>query len=379
MKLQIVMIKIRWAFLGVLALSACGRVEEQGGSVRRIKVEAYFEGDSPDTRVSLTPAANSLDLIAAWQENDAIKVYLSDGANYSDAGYERLESISDDGKRAQFHYSIPADFNSSISTYQLFCFSLHCYPIVSDWELYCNGSITRSPLSSFHAPVFFESGTTGSDTYGFFRHYGVYELLHVSNNSDKAISFSLLGFSADRIWYRSKGAIKVTSMEFVVSSDAARTPVDQSPAISIPAHGSDIIVSWFIPNGGSIEKAILYAEIDGENVHTANHLSSQVVPQIGHAYHMYVAWDGKELRFDKAFEEGGSEISGGGSGYGSDSSGNVSGTGLGYGMDDSGNITGGGSGYGSDGSGVIDGGGSGYGADGSGNLSGGGSGYSNAN
>ena len=61
MKLQNAMIKIRWAFLGVLALSACGRVEEQGGSVRRIKVDAYFEGDSPDTRVSLTPAANSLE------------------------------------------------------------------------------------------------------------------------------------------------------------------------------------------------------------------------------------------------------------------------------------------------------------------------------
>ena len=367
-------------YLFCLVLPACRGLEGQESGLPRIRVDAYFEGDMPDTRVSLTPMDNSLDLLARWQEDDAIKVFLSDGANYSDAGYEHLESVSDDGKMAMFHYSIPADFNQRIGAYQLYCFTLHCYPVVTDWELHCNGSIVRSPLSQFRAPVLFENVSSGSDSFGFFRHYGVYELLHVANHSDQDISFSLLGFQSDKVWYCSKGALRIPSMEFIVSSEAARNPVDQSPAITIPAHGTDIIVSWYIPTGYSISNAVLYSEIDGENVHTANLLSSMVVPQVGHAYHMYVAWNGTELRFTTASgEEGGSEIIGGGSGYGSDGSGNVSGSGLGYGTDSEGNIVGGGSGYGSDGSGPISGGGSGYGSDESGGLSGGGSGYSNAN
>lgn len=347
-------------FLLSVLVTACHGIYEEG-SPRRYKMEAYFEGNSPETRVSLTQASNSLDLMACWQDDDAIKVYLGNGASFADAGYERLESVSEGGTKAVFYYSVPSDFDMSLGNPHLYCFTLHSYPVISDWELHCNGSIVRSPLSSFRAPVLFEDMLTGSDSYGSFRHYGVYELLHVRNDSDKEIAFSLIGFQADYVWYRSKGAVKIPSMEFVVSSQAARSPVDASPALTIPAHGDDIIVSWYIPNGVSISNAELVSQIDGEYVHTINKLSSQVVPQVGHAYHMYVTWNGTELRYTTASGgDTGSEVDAGGSGYGEDGNGNVSGTGFGYGSDSDGNITGGGSGYGSDGSGTLSGGGSGY-------------------
>ena len=339
---------------------SCNGLKEERIS-QRYKVEAHFEGATPETRVSLTPASNSLDLLARWQSDDAIKVFLSNGAAYADAGYERLSDIADDGTMALFYYSIPSDIDLSVGNPHLYCFTLPSYPVISDWELHCNGSIVRSPLSSFRAPVFYDDSVIGSDSYGCFRHYGVYELLHVKNNSDKEISFTLTGFQAEYIWYCTKGAVKIPSMDFVVSSEAARTPVDESQALTIPAKSDDIIVSWYFPNGRSITDAELVSKIDGAFVHTANKLTAQVVPQVGHAYHMYVLWDGTELRFTNAsWESGGSEVDAGGNGYGSDSGGNITGTGLGYGTDGSGNITGGGSGYGTDGSGALSGGGSGY-------------------
>jgi hypothetical protein len=340
---------------------SCNGLKEERIS-QRYKVEAHFEGATPETRVSLTPASNSLDLLARWQSDDAIKVFLSNGAAYADAGYERLSDIADDGTMALFYYSIPSDIDLSVGNPHLYCFTLPSYPVISDWELHCNGSIVRSPLSSFRAPVFYDDSVIGSDSYGCFRHYGVYELLHIKNYSDKEISFSLIGFQVEYTWYRSKGAVKIPSMDFVVSSQAARNPVDESPEVTIPAHAEEIIVSWYIPNGGSITDAELVSKIDGEYVYSTNKLSSSTVPQVGHAYHMYATWDGTELRFvSNSFgEPGSSELGAGGTGYGSDGSGNISGTGLGYGTDASGNVTGSGSGYGADGSGTRSGGGSGY-------------------
>lgn len=282
--------------LATLLFTACNIHDNATVPNGRIKVEAYFEEDS---RVSLTQNPDSPGMVARWQENDAVKVFLSNGGSVSDAGACRIEDISEDGHKALFYYSIPDDFRIGVGLYNLYALSINSYPMVTDWELQCNGSIIRSPLSSFRAPVLFESDTAGSDSYGYFRHFGTYELLHVANDSDADISFSLSGFQAGTIWYRSKGALKIPSMEFMVSSEAARAPVDASEPITIPAHGSDVIVSWYIPNGQAIKEARLFARINGETMHTANLLNSDVIPQIGHAYHMYVSWDGKSLSYTK--------------------------------------------------------------------------------
>ena len=101
----------------------------------------------------------------------------------------------------------------------------------------------------------------------------------------------------------------------------------------------------------------MVAEVDGKSVLTTNTRSSDLDLQFGHAYHMYVVWDGAALHFRNAAD--GSEVDAAGLGYGSDT-GDISGTGLGYGSDNSGNVSGGGSGYGNDSSGSISGGGSGY-------------------
>lgn len=286
----------KFIILAALLFPACNIKENTDIPAGRIKVEAYFE---ESTRVSLTQDSHSQGMVARWQENDAVKVFLSNGASISDAGACRIENISEDGHKALFYYSIPNDFRIGDGHYYLYALSINSYPMVTDWELQCNGSIIRSPLSSFRAPVLFESDNVGTNSFGYFRHFGTYELLHVTNDSDADITFSLSGFQAGTIWFRTKGALKIPSMEFVVSSEAARTPVDASAPITIPAHSGDVIVSWYIPNGQKIKEARLYAKINGENVHTTNLLNSDVIPQIGHAYHMYVTWDGKALSYTR--------------------------------------------------------------------------------
>ncbi len=118
-----------YILLSAILLSACTVREGADLQPRRFKVEASLE---EETRVSLTQDLSSLGLIARWQEDDAVKVFLSDASSLSDAGTVRIESISDDGHKAIFYYSIPDGFRVGLGTYYLYAFTINSYPMVVD-------------------------------------------------------------------------------------------------------------------------------------------------------------------------------------------------------------------------------------------------------
>ena len=210
-----------------------------------------------------------------------------------------LQNISEDGRSAYFGVNLSTDIFPG--TPQMLCISTEANPVMENGKVFANASIVRSPLSSYRPPVYAMDKIPEKDRMNIafrFRHYLAYEVLHVKNISDKEISFSLNGYDTNgSSWYKSKGAVSLTDGEFKVDSKATEEPIQKSEAVTIPPSGSDIIISGYIPNGLKMNQAKIVAEIDGTDVISSNTKSSDVTMQVGHAYHLYVTWDGNELKF----------------------------------------------------------------------------------
>jgi len=149
----------------------------------------------------------------------------------------------------------------------------------------------------FRARLMFNQVVTQDNTFAIFKHYGTYEILHITNNTDKSITFSLNGFNTDVRWYKESGAIRLLDEQYITDTSFGRQ--DKSPNTTIPANSTGIVVSWYVPNGQTINDAAMVAEIDGQTVTSTNTINSQVTLCTGIAYHMYATWDGKELKFGK--------------------------------------------------------------------------------
>lgn len=284
-----------------LIVGGCGSQDNEimPSEGRLCTVQASFEDNM--TRVSLTPDADSRDMITKWQEDDRIYVILANKADYLDLKTVPVHDISENGKSCVFQYALPDGFDAS-EGYGLSCYTNNCSPVIQDGDVFYNASIMRMPISQFKARVMFDQYVQEDNCFGSFHHYGTYELLHISNNSNKSINFALSGFDADKRWYLESGGIRLSDNKFVTNTNFER--VVESPSVTIPAHSSDIIVSWYVPNGATIQNATLVAEIDGKYVHSSNTISSDVTLCTGMAYHMYAAWDGKELKFGKEVTTG---------------------------------------------------------------------------
>ena len=347
-------IEIIYRFVGILALGiglVCSCSEMEKTSSGDYTISASFGGD--ETRVSLE-ALDDLSLLSKWNRDEKFDLFV----NRQEAEKSiPIGSISEDGKNCTFSANLSED--TYPGRIQLFCATATAHASVLDGKLLCNASLVRSPLSDYYAPVLVRTEIVDRENISLrFSHFLVYELLHITNESDYEIRFSLTGFeSPDGLWYYSKGAVDVESGTVNENSPVAMDPVSRSSQIVIPSGGTDVILSAYRANGKKISNAKMLVEVNGKPFYSSNTLSSNLVMLNAHAYHMYAAWTGTSLVFLRA---GSSEIDAGGSGYGTDSSGNISGIGLGFGSDSEGNITGGGSGYGSDESGALSGGGSGY-------------------
>lgn len=278
----------------LLMAGGCQDAETQYGRLRTV----YASFGENTTRVSLIQDENpeSRDMITKWQTDDRIHVILWNKKGYVDLGTVPIHNISENAKSCDYQYALPDNFDAS-DGYRLACFTNNCKPEIIDGEVCYNASLMRMPISQFKARVMFDQFVKDDNFFASFLHYGAYELLHINNKSDKSITFSLYGYDADQSWYKSAVGIRLSDNQFITDTRFEMT--EKSPSVTIPANSSDIIVSWYIPNGTTIQNAKIVAEIDGGIVHSSNAKSSDVTLNTGIAYHLYATWDGKELKFDK--------------------------------------------------------------------------------
>ena len=281
---------------------ACQDAEQiQQQEIRTQKVVAIIS-DNTATRVGMNFSEDRQHLIARWQEGDNIHVFiLPESGGRIDIGEVPVRGISDDGKSCHFFYNLPDNFIVRPTTnYRLVCISGAKSGIELGSDIFYNGSLKRMPLADFKAPIISDVSASYVQTMAEFRHYGVYELLHVTNKTDNVITFSQNGYSSDApSWYKLSGALRVSNGHFLASMENAEEPIEVSAPISIKPGETGVVVSWYIPNGNKITNAQLVASINNQTVYSVNRKSSDVELQTGNAYNLYVTWDGTNLKFGK--------------------------------------------------------------------------------
>ena len=315
-------IKYICVFASTLFFVACSEQDVAPAGQRICEVTAIFPEDMNKIRMSsdgtfsepnaggphkvrLEQSDNSGDLIAKWQDDDKISVVMADGNDVRNPISVPVRNLSADHKSCTFRYELPEDWINLDNGYELSCFTSNCAPKVVNGHVYYNASMARMPLNQFRDRVMFEAHVSNSNCYGVFKHYGTYELMHITNNSDNEIQFAMSDFNVNKTWYV-RGGFAMRLFDKQLVEDSSYEWQSLSPTVKIPAHGTETIVSWYIPNGNTIDNAQMVANIDGKYVYSTNKISTNVTICTGIAYHMYSSWDGKELKFENGNQGHGS-------------------------------------------------------------------------
>ena len=131
-----------------------------------------------------------------------------------------------------------------------------------------------------------------------FRHLGTYEVLHVKNKSGSSMTFRHRGFEVSRQWYKSSDNT-VLSDSYNPTTTSTTGDAESAKSLTIAAGATGKVLSWYIPTGATIVSARLKATVNGTSVSSSDTITSTAAIERGRAYHMYVTWDGKELRFNE--------------------------------------------------------------------------------
>lgn len=263
-------------------------------------ISARFENSG--TRTVFEEIPSSFDLTTKWQGHEYINVfYMMTDSYHETTPQVQVSEITEDGFGATFTYKVPEEWDKN-DVYDVKLFTSPCFPKMMDGKVYYNASIIREPISTFQVPVYSEGEINAEGKLNAtFHHYYTYELLHISNTSDSDIEFSLHGFEGTP-WYKEKGSLCIDDGSFVVDAPSTKQPHRESNLITIKPGETQIIVSAYIPNGGTINDAKMVAKINGEITYSSNTKTSGIELKQGHAYHMYAGWNGEELKFWKDSE-----------------------------------------------------------------------------
>lgn len=263
------------------------------------------------TRVGMSIRENSLDVVSRWEGSDHLQVYCAkDGFSYlNDVKDVSISEIYDNGESAKFVFNANdswKDKNGELSEESKFAYITNrCSPKYDNEKkkLFINASVLRNPIENFNAPVYAIGEFSERELVPVsFKHFYTYELMHITNNTDEPLSFSFNGYEGTTMWFRTRGSICIDDEEFYKESVAVRDPVEYTD-MTINPHETRVLMSAYIPNGQKINDVRLVVTLNGNVVKTSNTLTSDVVMQKGHAYHMYVTWNGKKLAFGDIEEE----------------------------------------------------------------------------
>ena len=296
--------------LGLVCLTSCSEKEYmQESNADSFTIEVGMPQTSK-TRVSIAQENGSRDLIPKWEKGDLMKFYTFDnkGDNGSirifHIGTSSVENISDDGSTGRFPITYPADENfDPWEKFSLVGISGKESTVVGR-EIRVDASAFRANLADFKAPVWFVEKEVGTNSVvTSCKHFGVYEVLHVTNKSNLSISLKFKGYEAEKLWYREKATFLPITQYYSDQKEVSTVENTEAPVQLLFPNETAVFVSWYTPLDVKLKDVTLLVEIDGNNVRSANKKSSDVTMKIGHAYHLYATWDGNRFAFDNGDAE----------------------------------------------------------------------------
>ena len=291
-------ISIVFSLMLLSLVSACTEQMDFSQKNRRITVDAVIADN--ETRAVLTQESGTLNLISRWREGETVNlIFIQDGVGYK-ATSEPVGNFSADGKSCSFTFYLPGGLYPD-RPYDVFglCW-VDGEAIAEEGKAYAKSEMWRRPFyNDGVAPLWFHKKTTGMESFlADFKHLGTYEVLHVQNNTDTRIDFNHRGFDVQVPWFKYE-ELTMLDDNYDPTQYVTEPGDTESGYVLIEPHETGSILSWYIPSGALINEAKLLAKINGSDAVTTNTISSSVQIQRGHAYHMYVTWDGGELKFGK--------------------------------------------------------------------------------
>ncbi len=295
----------------LLLLGACSEEEVMQPASREIVFTATMPGDDTSATqhgtlksvVTVSSNDESLNLVAKWKEDDKIQIFVrQNNVVYKVEQLCSIYDIGSNGKTCSFMFSLPSAVNAE-KDYAVIGVTGVSTTYVSGSDVIAVSQLKRTAVEAngeVASPLWFVTTKSASSAglQAQFRHLGTYEVLHVKNKSKSSMTFRHRGFEVANHWYKSSDNT-VLSTSYNPSVSSATGDAESDKTITIAAGGSGRVLSWYIPSGAKITNAKLKATVNGKSVTTADTKTSSATIERGRAYHMYVTWDGNDLRFNE--------------------------------------------------------------------------------
>lgn len=277
-------------------LSSCSEDMVGEEPSRVVCLNAYMPDKSNNTRASFDQNSESLNLIPKWETDDKIDLFIVQRNKVHSVPSVQVKNISNEGNTASFHFTLPStvDINASYSIIGLFNIEGSAD---DNGNVSINAQLKRLSMSNPIMPLWFKVSGGPKSLDITLQHLGIYEILHIKNTNNVGIYFQHCGFDVTTPWYKFEDKMIVGKTD-VPQSTSSENGEAKSRSYFVPGNGTMNILSWYMPSGEKMNKARLLAKIENKETKSINVKSSDVTFQCGRAYHMYVTWDGKELKFD---------------------------------------------------------------------------------
>lgn len=271
----------------------------------KLVITASAPSESPQTRINLTPEANTKNIIVTWKAGDILYFFFQQGTTLVEGNSVTLiqQDISSNGKNATFTITIPAGIDTG-NPFKIY--ALHGAPYILD-----NGKINVnvSPVGFSlltalnNVPVSGEVTVTppvGSITIPF-NHLGVLQCLNFKNTStsDFVITPTLTNASGTDWYYTYSGSTTAPHYDLIGKTVEDATVMPSAAGnVTIPSNSTVQLAQWVMPTADNTPEIKLRAPNGG-----TTYISNNCKPargsamQQGSAYHLYAIWDGNELYF----------------------------------------------------------------------------------
>ena len=301
------------AAISIFIVSACCRnLDLTEHNEQHVVITVQMGGDSNTTRAYLQGKSTDATLIAKWNEDEKVRIYVQQQGTIYDAGEWAFFSISGDGKLGRVAFFLPSGINSD-QPYELYGVSSQLTTsIIKDANgKDCLSCTYKSPkrfnytpwtYSSIHIPYYFMGTGGGNKSVDVLAHHLVaYEFTHITNKTKEVFLINHKGYYAPKKWYYNKVNLTFPDCKVTGSNDG---DIEASGKYEIDRDDTQAFIACYLPNGEKPQGLQMNIAIEKQtDIRSTNYCNSKIPMQVGHAYHLRGTWDGEKLSFTKDIEE----------------------------------------------------------------------------
>lgn len=271
-------------------LTEAGQTAESGNG---FTVTAVMPEGQPEARVSLEKATGSKNILVKWKTGDKIKLFFRQGTNNPVEGEEvTVNNISADGKKAYFNVNLPTGISAG-SEYTVYLVHGATANINNDKIDVDVSPVGFKSLNELSVPIAGKASVAPGASVGSvtLNHLGALQCLTVKSiaNGAHTESFSLSYTGGQTGFYG--GGTTYDLISESVSATGTNPPDWQS--VTVAAGAETELAQWIMPNGNTPGKIKL---VSG-NISSLNSRTRSAALVKSRAYHLYVLWDGTDLKF----------------------------------------------------------------------------------